>query len=90
MIGYAVVTSAIGGAIFNAVIQALSIEVLPNKESVAKDLGILNLASSGSQIIGTGLASFLVAQWGYVSIFPAGSLLLIVGALVLSLIRDAR
>ncbi|MGO3886809.1 MAG: MFS transporter, partial [Mycetocola sp.] len=91
--GYIVfaVLSGIGNGVFNSVDQALNIEVLPNKENAAKDLGLLNVANTGGQIIGPVITSFLVvATGGYQATFFAAAILLGAAALVIAPIRKVR
>ncbi|MFV0634157.1 MFS transporter [Demequina sp.] len=81
----------IGQGTFNAVDQALNIDVLPDKESAAKDLGILNVANSGGQILGPVIMSIVVTvTGGYVMGFVAAILLLIASAVTLGAIRSVR
>lgn len=89
MIGYAVV-AGIGMGAFNAVDQALNVEVLPNPETAAKDLGVLNLANTGGQILGPVLAATAVGVSGYHLIFPAAALCALIGGALVMLIRKTR
>lgn len=90
MIAYAVF-AGVGGGVFNSVDQALNVDVLPDKESAAKDLGILNIANSGGQILGPVVMSVIVTSTGgYQAGFIAGMIMLVLaGALILP-IRSVR
>ncbi|GAA4771057.1 MFS transporter [Microbacterium gilvum] len=85
------VCSGIGNGVFSSVDQALNIEVLPDKENAAKDLGLLNVANTGGQIIGPVVTSFLVvATGGYQASFAAAGVLLVGAALCFVPIRKVR
>lgn len=89
MVVYAVV-AGIGMGAFNAVDQALNVEVLPDQKTAAKDLGILNLANTGGQIVGPIVAAAAISAVGYGAIFPAAAAMAIVGAVLVSAIRKVR
>ena len=72
IIAYAVF-AGIGFGAFNAVDQALNISVLPNPETAAKDLGILNLSNTGGQIAGPLLAAAVITGFGYHMVFVAAA-----------------
>ncbi|MHA6523492.1 MFS transporter [Tessaracoccus sp. G1721] len=72
IIAYAVL-AGIGFGAFNAVDQALNISVLPNPETAAKDLGILNLSNTGGQIAGPLLAAAVITGFGYHMVFVAAA-----------------
>lgn len=90
MLAYALIASGIGLGSFNAVDQALNIEVLPNVKSAAKDLGVLNLAQSGSQIVGPLAASAVINLLGYKAIFPCAIILAVVGAFMILSIKKVK
>lgn len=89
MIAYGVI-GGIGMGTYNAVDQALNIEVLPNPNSAAKDLGILNLANTGGQILGPVLSATLISALGYQAIFPAASVCALGGAVLVGLIKSVK
>jgi MFS family permease len=90
MIVYAVL-SGIGNASFTSVDQALNIEVLPDKATAAKDLGLLNMANSGGQILGPVVTSILVASTGgYQATFIAAFVMLGLSAALIAPIRKVR
>jgi MFS family permease len=85
------VFSGIGNGVYSAVDQALNIEVLPSKDNAAKDLGLLNLANTGGQIVGPVVTSILVvATGGYQATFFAAAILLLGSALLMIPIRKVR
>lgn len=86
-----VVIAGIGNGIFSSVDQALNIEVLPNKQNAAKDLGLLNVANTGGQILGPVITSVLVLVTGaYQATFFASAVLLVGAALSIAVIRRVR
>ncbi|MEV7608591.1 MFS transporter [Microbacterium sp. NPDC089320] len=89
MIVYAIV-AGIGMGAFNSVDQALNIEVLPDPATTAKDLGILNLANTGGQVLGPIVAAAAIAVSGYQGIFVLASALAVLGTIPILLIRSVR
>ncbi|WP_175412064.1 MFS transporter [Streptomyces sp. TRM64462] len=90
MLAFAVVTGLSFGC-FMAVDTALVTLVLPSADDAARDMGVLNMANAGPQIIGPFLASFVVASLGgYNALFAAGALITVVGALSVVPIRGVR
>jgi MFS family permease len=90
MIAFSVL-SGIGNGVYTSVDQALNIEVLPNKETAAKDLGILNMANSGGQSLGPAATAAIVAATGsYQWAFAAAFAMLVVSALLMHPIKKVR
>ncbi|NQX13088.1 MFS transporter [Microbacteriaceae bacterium VKM Ac-2855] len=90
MIVYAVF-AGVGNGVFTSVDQALNIEVLPDKKNAAKDLGILNMANSGGQMLGPVITSLVITvTGGYQYIFLMAFLLLIICGLLIRPIRSVR
>lgn len=89
MIVYGIV-AGIGMGAYNAVDQALNIEVLPDPNTAAKDLGILNLANTGGQVLGPVLAAMLISVFGYHAIFPMATVCALLGAVLVSMIRSVK
>lgn len=91
MIWYGVIVG-IGMGTFNSVDQALNLEVLPNPETAAKDLGILNLANTGGQILAPVLGAILFKAVGgnYLTILPFLTIIAIVGGILVLLIDENR
>ncbi len=89
MLVYALI-SGLGSGIFNSVDQALNVEVLPNAETAAKDLGVLNLANTGGQVLGPAIAALAISVAGYQMIFPMVAVVSVVGVLMIGLIRSVR
>lgn len=84
--------AGLGMGIFFAVDQALNLEVLPNPGTAAKDLGILNLANTGSQILGPIVAAVIVtsAHGSYFWIFPVCAALALIGGFLILFIHEDR
>lgn len=86
--------AALGGlgmGIYQSVDTALMSEVLPSEASRGKDLGILNMANTGGQILAPFAASVLIGiGFGFVPIFIAASAVCVVGALAITPIKSAK
>lgn len=84
--------AGLGMGIFFAVDQALNLEVLPNPKTAAKDLGILNLANTGSQILGPIVAAAIVtaAHGSYFGIFPVCAALALIGGIMILFVHEDR
>jgi MFS family permease len=80
-----------GTGIYNSVDQALNYDILPNPESSAKDLGILNMANTGGQILGPAMTGAIVGMsFGYGPVFVVSILILGLSAALIAPIRSAR
>lgn len=84
------VIAGLGLGMFNAVDQALNIAVLPNPETTAKDLGVLNLASTGGQIAGPLLAAAVITAVGYHALFAAAAICALLGAALFLMIKSVK
>ncbi|MEU8777626.1 MFS transporter [Streptomyces sp. NPDC048606] len=88
------VFSALNGLAFGcfmAVDTALVTLVLPRAEDAARDMGVLNIANAGPQIVAPFVASAVVtALGGYTSLFLVGGALSLIGALAILPIRGVR
>jgi MFS family permease len=81
----------LGLGIYFAVDAALMTEVLPNEATRGKDLGILNIAGSGGQILAPVLSAAIVAIGaGFAPIFVATLVLCVLAALAVIPIRKVR
>lgn len=73
---------------FGALDQALNFDVLPDFETSAKDLGILNMANTGGQMLGPVVMSLVIgASGGYGPGFLVAAGIAVVAGLILSRIR---
>ncbi|MCP3818492.1 MFS transporter [Streptomyces sp. A3M-1-3] len=88
------VFSALNGLAFGcfmAVDTAVVTLVLPKAEDAARDMGVLNIANAGPQIIAPFVASAIVTTLGgYASLFLIGGALSLLGALAIVPIRGVR
>ncbi|WP_405576679.1 MFS transporter [Streptomyces sp. NBC_01092] len=76
---------------FMAVDTALVTLVLPKAEDAARDMGVLNIANAGPQIIAPFVASTVVTvAGGYGPLFLTGGALALLGALAILPIREVR
>ena len=75
---------------YMAVDGALMTEVLPSEGSYAKDLGVLNIASTLPQTVGPFLSGAIVLIGGYSALFPVGAVLALLGALAIIPIKSVR
>ncbi len=89
MLAFAAVNGLAFGC-FMAVDTALVTMVLPKAEHAARDLGVLNVANAGPQILAPFVASMVVAAVGYPSLFILGGALAVLGALAVAPIRSVR
>ncbi|MFJ9442429.1 MFS transporter [Kitasatospora sp. NPDC101235] len=88
-----IVFSAVNGLAFGcfmAVDTALVTMVLPKAEDAARDMGVLNIANAGPQIIAPFVASAVVGLGGYTPLFLLGAVLAVAGALAVKPIRGVR
>lgn len=90
----AMVASALTGAgygAFMSVDQALITAVLPDAADRAKDLGIMNIGSTGPQAFGPLLAGLLIlGPGGYSTLFALSGVLGLAGAAMVYRIRSVR
>ncbi|MFE9635579.1 MFS transporter [Streptomyces sp. NPDC006463] len=88
------VFSALNGLAFGcfmAVDTALVTLVLPRAEDAARDMGVLNIANAGPQVVAPFVASAIVTGLGgYTPLFLAGGALSLIGALAILPIRNVR
>ncbi|WP_329126146.1 MFS transporter [Streptomyces sp. NBC_01465] len=90
MIAFAVL-NGFGFGCYMAVDNALVSMILPSTEDAARDLGVLNMASAGPQILAPFVASVIVSvSDGYTTLFVAGAVLAVSGALSVRPIRGVR
>lgn len=90
MLVFGVITGLSFGC-FMAVDTALVTLVLPSADDAARDMGVLNIANAGPQIIAPFMASVVVASLGgYTALFVTGAVITILGALAVVPIRSVR
>lgn len=88
----AVAAAAVLGAgygIYLAVDQALVTQVLPEAADRAKDLGVINIANSGPQVLAPALASPIITHLdGYTGLYTAAALAILIGGLLVNRIHS--
>ncbi|MGW7197452.1 MFS transporter [Streptomyces chryseus] len=89
MIAFAVVNGLAFGC-YMAVDTALVTMVLPKAEDAARDMGVLNIANAGPQIVAPFIASVVVGLGGYTTLFLVAAGLAVLGALAVRPIRSVR
>jgi MFS family permease len=92
--GIMTVFAAVSGLAFGsylAVDTALVTLVLPRHEDRARDMGVLNIANAGPQIVAPFLAALIIGHLGgYPALFVAGGVVAIAGALAIGPVRSVR
>ncbi|GHA95908.1 MFS transporter [Streptomyces chryseus] len=89
MLAYNIVGGMAFGA-YLAVDMALITKVLPRTADAGKDMGVINIANAGPQILAPTVAGWIVAAGGYEALFPMAALVSLVGALVVLRVRGVR
>lgn len=90
MLTFAVVNGLAFGC-YMAVDTALVTMVLPKAEDAARDMGVLNIANAGPQIVAPFIASVVVSlSGGYTALFVLAAVLAVAGALAVMPIRSVR
>ena len=85
------VVAGLGFGAFQSVDQAVVNQVLPNKASYAKDLGVVNIAATFPQAVAPAIGGIVVASFGgYVALFPVGIVLTVLGAFAVWFIRAVK
>ncbi|MBT2507420.1 MFS transporter [Streptomyces sp. ISL-98] len=89
MLAFAAVNGLAFGC-YMAVDTALVTMVLPKAEDAARDMGVLNIANAGPQIVAPFIASVIVSVGGYTALFLVAAALAVLGALAVRPIRSVR
>ncbi|MFE2875191.1 MFS transporter [Streptomyces roseus] len=90
MLAFAAVNGLAFGS-YMAVDTALVTMVLPKAQDAARDMGVLNIANAGPQIIAPFIASVIVSvSGGYTALFLVAAALAVAGALAVKPIRSVR
>ncbi len=90
MLAFSVVNGLAFGC-YMAVDTALVTMVLPKAEDAARDMGVLNIANAGPQIVAPFIASVVVSlSGGYTALFVVAAVLAVAGALAVKPIRSVR
>ncbi|MFE5592470.1 MFS transporter [Streptomyces sp. NPDC056549] len=75
---------------YMAVDTALVTLVLPSADDAARDMGVLNVANAGPQILAPFLASLLVGAIGYDGLYITAALITLVGAAAVIPVKSVR
>ncbi|MEX0172650.1 MFS transporter [Streptomyces sp. LMG1-1-1.1] len=75
---------------YMAVDTALVTLVLPSAEDAARDMGVLNIANAGPQILAPFLAALLVGAIGYDGLYLTAAVITLVGAAAVIPIKSVR
>ena len=79
----------LGFGLYLSVDQALITQVLPSARTRAKDLGIINVASYGSQVLAPAIAAPLVSQFGgYRTLYLSAAFITVLGSAFVWKIRS--
>ncbi len=90
MLAFSVVNGLAFGC-YMAVDTALVTMVLPKAEDAARDMGVLNIATAGPQIVAPFIASVIVSlSGGYTALFVVAAVLAVAGAPAVKPIRSVR
>ncbi|WP_222131459.1 MFS transporter [Pseudonocardia sp. C8] len=83
----------IGFGVYVAVDLALVLDVLPDPEEAAKDLGVFNIAMAGPQVLAPGLAAWIIGLSGgqnYDVMLGVAAAIAVVGALLIIPVRKVK
>lgn len=82
----------VGFGVYVAVDLALVLDVLPDPEETAKDLGVFNIAMAGPQVIAPGLAAAIIGITGsnYDLMLTIAAAIALVGAALIIPVRKVR
>ena len=87
LVGAAVL--GIGFGVYLSVDFALCTEVLPDEESRAKDLGVINIANALPQVFAPFLGAFLIAELGgYDTLYAVAAAVCVLGSVLVTRIRS--
>ncbi|MFI7417695.1 MFS transporter [Nonomuraea sp. NPDC049684] len=84
------VAHGIAFGVYLAVDMALVTKVLPDPGDAGKDMGVINIANAGPQILAPALAAVVVGTGGYPALFVVGIVISLVGAVGVLKIRGVR
>lgn len=81
----------IGFGAFTSVYFALVTQVLPSSVDAARDLGVINIASAGAQVLAPALAAPVVTHLGgYTGLYLMAAAVCVLGAVCVPQIRSVR
>ncbi|MGN8026699.1 MFS transporter [Microbacterium sp. 22242] len=82
----------VGFGVYVSVDLALVLDVLPDPEETAKDLGVFNIAMAGPQVIAPGLAAWIIGLTGsnYDAMLMTAAVIALAGAALIIPVRKVR
>ena len=81
--------AGLGFGVYLSVDAALVTQVLPSAAGRAKDLGLINIANSGPQVLAPAIAAPLVSQLGgYRSLYLTVAVVVVTGSVLVRRIRS--
>jgi MFS family permease len=80
----------LGNGLFLAVDLALITQVLPDPETVGKDLGVINIANALPQSLAPAIAPVVLLMGGYTLLFAVAAVSLLMAAVLVTRIRGVR
>lgn len=84
------VLNGLAFGVYMSVDTAIVTLVLPNAGDAARDMGVLNIANAGPQIAAPFVASVVIGQFGYTTLFLASAVLALGGALAILPVKGVR
>lgn len=84
------ICAALSYGSFQAIDQALMVEVLPDKEHVAQDMGMLGTTNTLTGVIAGGLGALLIGVLGYEMLFVISGVLAFIGILIFIPIKRVK
>ncbi|MCI1983166.1 MAG: MFS transporter [Bifidobacteriaceae bacterium] len=85
------IANSIGGGLFNSVDQAINYDVLPDPSTAAKDLGIINMANTGGQVLGPLAGSAIVMlTGGFGAIFVVSIVSMLASGILIKFVKKSK
>jgi MFS family permease len=80
--------AGLGFGVYLSVDAALVTQVLPSAAGRAKDLGLINIANSGPQVLAPAIAAPLITLGGYTSLYLTVAVVVVTGSVLVRRIRS--
>lgn len=84
------VLSGLGFGSYMAIDVALVVDILPNPEDAAKDLGVINIANNVPQMLAPIINAALIGAFGYFALWPWAIVLVLAASLLVLPIKGVR
>ena len=82
--------AGLGIGVYLAVDQALMTQVLPSKADAGKDLGVLNVAQAGGQVLAPVAAAIVIGLTGYTGLYVFAGILSLASAFAIMPIKSVK